>query len=50
MSVISTSNVLGVPVGLVIGATNTGANINVLFTSNSVPAVGTIIGFTALGT
>ena len=55
MTIVSTSNVLGIPVGLVIGATNTGANINVLFTSNSEPAmpsegVSTIVGFTALGT
>ena len=50
MTIVSTANVLAAPVALVIGSTETGANINVFFTSNSEPAVGTIVDFTAIGT
>ena len=48
-TIVSTANVSAVPVCFVLGATRTGANINVIFSSNSEPAVGTVVDLIALG-
>jgi len=48
-TIVSTANVSAVPVCFVLGSTRTGANINVIFSSNSEPAVGTVVDLIALG-
>ena len=48
-TIVSTDNVAAVPVCFVLGSTRTGANINVIFSSNSLPAVGTVVDLIALG-
>ena len=48
-TIVSTANVSAVPVCFVLGSTRTGANINVIFSSNSLPAVGTVVDLIALG-
>ena len=49
-TIVSTANVSAAPVCFVLGSTRTGANINVIFSSNSEPAVGTVVDLIALGT
>ena len=48
-TIVSTANVSAEPVCFVLGSTKTGANINVIFSSNSEPAVGTVVDLIALG-